>query len=104
MFGERKEDCPLWRGACKESKCRWYVQVLGQNPNTGEQINKTGCAVEFLPMLLIENAQQSRQTGASVDGFKNEMVRMNGIAAVQNALLMAAGDDAPRLTEGGAEC
>jgi hypothetical protein len=103
MFGgEKKTDCPLWKGPCRENKCRWYVQVLGHSPNTGEQINKAGCAVEFLPMLLIENAQQSRQTGASVDSFKNEMVRMNGIAAVQHALMTSGTDDAPRLTEGGA--
>jgi hypothetical protein len=95
MFGTGdKNDCPLWRGPCRESKCRWYVQILGANPNTGETVNKQGCAVEFLPMLLIENAQQARQTGASVDSFRNEMVRMNGIAAVQQSL-MNRDDDPP---------
>ena len=28
-------------------------------------------------MLLIENAQQSRQTGAAVESFRNEMVKQN---------------------------
>lgn len=99
MFGEKKEDCPLWRGPCREGKCRWYVHVLGKNPQTEETINRPGCAVEFLPMLLIENAQQARQTGASIDRFNNDMVTMNGIAAVQHQLF-AATDDAPRLIDG----
>ena len=31
----------------------------------------------WLPTLLIENAQQSRQTGAAVESFRNEMVKSN---------------------------
>lgn len=73
-----KQDCPFWRGACKEHQCRLYIQVMGHNPNTGEQINKWGCSFEFLPMLLIENSQQQRQTGAAVESFRNEMVVANG--------------------------
>jgi len=33
----------------------------------------------WLPMLLIENAQQSRATGAAVESFRNEMVEANKI-------------------------
>jgi hypothetical protein len=83
MFSSDKADCPLWRAPCKQQQCRWYIQVLGTNPNTGEQLNKWGCSMELLPMLMIENAQQSRQTGAAVESFRNEMVRANGVMAVQ---------------------
>jgi hypothetical protein len=31
----------------------------------------------FLPMLLIENSGQQRQTGAAVESFRNEMVKNN---------------------------
>ena len=31
-----------------------------------------GCAVTWLPMLMIENSQQQRQTGAAVESFRNE--------------------------------
>lgn len=71
-------DCPFWRGKCKEHKCRLYIQVMGKNPNTGEDINKWGCSFEFLPMLLIENAQQQRQTGAAVETFRNQMIVAEG--------------------------
>jgi len=87
MFEAKNADCPLWRGPCREGKCRWWTHVIGTNPNTGETINKQGCAVEFLPMLLVENAQQARQAGASIDRFNNDMVKMNGVLAVQSSIL-----------------
>jgi len=31
----------------------------------------------WLPVLLVENAQQSRSTGAAVESFRNEMVNQN---------------------------
>jgi hypothetical protein len=31
----------------------------------------------WLPILMIENSQQQRQTGAAVESFRNEMVRSN---------------------------
>lgn len=87
MFG--KNDCPFWRGPCKEHQCRLYVQIVGRNPNSGEQINKFGCSFEFLPMLLIEGAQQARQTGAAVESFRNEMVSANGVTQIQQRIIEA---------------
>lgn len=52
-----------------------------------------GCAITWLPMLLIENSQQQRQTGAAVESFRNEMVKANDttsqilFAATQQTLL-----------------
>jgi len=42
----------------------------------------------WLPVLLIENAQMSRQTGAAVESFRNEMVRAN--ESSQQLLIVAA--------------
>ena len=50
---------------------------MGKNPNTGEDINRFDCVVTWLPMLLIEGAQQTRQSGAAIESFRNEMVRLN---------------------------
>jgi hypothetical protein len=63
-----------------EHGCEWYTHIVGANPQTGEQMDKFGCAVTFLPLLLIENSQQQRQTGAAVESFRNEV-------SVQQALL-----------------
>jgi hypothetical protein len=42
-----------------------------------------------MPMLMIENSQQQRQTGAAVESFRNEMVKNNEVG--QRVLLAAAG-------------
>jgi hypothetical protein len=69
--------CPLIKKKCIEHKCSWYIQVRGSNPNTGDPVDRWDCVVSWMPMLLIENSQQQRQTGAAVESFRNETVRAN---------------------------
>ena len=69
--------CPLIGEDCIELKCAWYNQVRGVNPQTGQEIDEWGCAVTWMPMLLIENSQMQRQTGAAVESFRNETVKVN---------------------------
>lgn len=75
---EVKDNCPLNNfEPCKKLECTWFIQLRGQNPNTGQEIDKWGCSITFLPMLMVENSQQQRQTGAAVESFRNEMVKSN---------------------------
>lgn len=67
--------CPLGH-TC--AACLWHTHLRGINPQTGQEIDQEGCAIAFLPVLLIENSQQQRQTGAAVESFRNEMVQGNG--------------------------
>ena len=53
------------------------MQIRGSNPNTGQEIDEWGCSIAWLPVLMVENSQQQRQTGAAVESFRNEMVRAN---------------------------
>tara|TARA_R100000781_G_scaffold2220_2_gene3639 strand:+ start:1953 stop:2198 length:246 start_codon:yes stop_codon:yes gene_type:complete len=69
--------CPLIKKKCKQYDCKFYIQVLGKNPNTGQEINQWDCAVSWLPMLLIEGSQQTRQAGSAIESFRNEMVKAN---------------------------
>lgn len=55
------------------------MKLQGTNPNTGEPTEEWGCAMAWMPILLIENAQQSRSTGAAVESFRNEMVKANDL-------------------------
>lgn len=73
-----KHNCPL-NGfePCKQLDCAWFVKLAGTDPNTGKPVDEFGCAMAWMPMLLIENAQQSRQTGAAVESFRNEMVKQS---------------------------
>jgi hypothetical protein len=81
--------CPLVKGECKQMQCCWFTQVRGTNPNTGKDVDEWGCAVAWLPVLLIDNSQQQRQTGAAVESFRNEMMKSNESA--QRLLLATAG-------------
>lgn len=75
---EPKNNCPLNSfEPCKQLDCSWFVRVRGLNPNTGEEVDEYSCAIAWLPILLIENSQQQRQTGAAVESFRNEMVKAN---------------------------
>lgn len=67
--------CPLIRKDCIENKCQWYCQVRGVNPNTGEPVDEWQCAINLLPILLIENSQRQRSTSAAVESFRNETVK-----------------------------
>ena len=80
--------CPLIKEDCIGLQCTWFTQVRGTNPNTGKEVDEWGCAITWLPVLLIENAQQSRQAGAAVESFRNEMV--NASQASQALLMMSA--------------
>ena len=75
---EAKQNCPLNNfEPCKQLECSWFMKIQGKNPNTGKDTEEWGCAMAWLPVLLIENAMQSRQTGAAVESFRNEMVETN---------------------------
>ena len=75
---EAKPNCPLNKfEPCKQLDCAWFLKIAGKNPNTGEELEDWGCSMAWLPILLIENAQQSRQTGAAVESFRNEVVKAN---------------------------
>lgn len=75
---EVKQNCPLDSfNPCRELECAWFMKISGKNPNDGKDIEEWGCAMSWLPILLVENAQQSRSTGAAVESFRNEMVVAN---------------------------
>ena len=86
---EQGNFCPLIKEDCVQIKCSWFTQVRGINPNTGKEVDEWGCAIAWMPMLMIENSQQQRQTGAAVESFRNEMVKANEVG--QKVLLAAAG-------------
>jgi len=89
---EVKDNCPL-NGfkPCKQMDCAWFIQIRVTNKNTGEEVDDWGCAIAWLPFMLIENAQMSRETGAAVESFRNEMVKANDLN--RNILLEAAKTD-----------
>ena len=74
---EQGKYCPLIKKDCIGLQCSWFTQIRGMNPNTGEPVDEWGCAITWMPMLLIENSQQQRSTGSAVESFRNEVVKGN---------------------------
>jgi hypothetical protein len=68
------KSCPLGHEC---HKCLWMTKLRGMNPQTGQEMDSEGCAIAFLPILLIENSQQQRQTAAAVESFRNQMMQGN---------------------------
>lgn len=69
--------CPLIKKSCVGLECAWFTRVQGYDTNTGNQVDDYQCAIAWMPMLMIENSGQQRQTGAAVESFRNEMVKAN---------------------------
>jgi hypothetical protein len=74
---EQGKYCPLIKKDCIGLQCSWFTQIRGMNPNTGEPVDEWGCAITWMPMLMIENSQQQRSTSAAVESFRNEVVNSN---------------------------
>lgn len=91
--------CPLIQSDCKGIECSWFTQLRGSNPNTGQPVDEWGCAVTWLPVLLVENSQQQRSTGAAVESFRNEMVRSTEVG--QQVLVEAMKQSMSRKLLGG---
>jgi hypothetical protein len=84
------QTCPLHKKDMSTvcHKCPWWTQVRGKHPQSEEIIDQWGCAIAFLPILLIENTQMERQTGAAVESARNEhaAAMRNFGAAVDGAI------------------
>lgn len=86
--GEAHLICPMHKLPMSEvcHSCPWWTQLRGVNPNTGSEVDDWQCAVGWLPMLMIEVAQQARQGGAATESFRNEFVRMAEVSRSQGRL------------------
>lgn len=67
-------------------KCALWIKIVGKDPQSMQQYDSWDCSIAWLPVLLVENAQQSRQAGAAVESLRNEMAE-----AERRRLTLAAG-------------
>lgn len=74
--------CPLGH-TCEDARdgklyrCRWYVLVRGQHPQTNELVDRWDCAIAWGPVLQVEVARQGRGQQAAIESFRNEVVKDN---------------------------
>ncbi len=90
--------CPLIGNDCIHLQCKFFCKIQGRDTNTGKDVEEWNCSIAFLPLLLIENSGQQRQTGAAVESFRNEMVKANDMN--QRILLAQTRAPSPKLVEG----
>jgi hypothetical protein len=77
MPKEIQKKCPLIGEECWGHECEWYQHIRGLDPQSGEPVDEYKCAHLWQNVLLIENSQMQRQTGAAVESFRNEMTVQN---------------------------
>lgn len=66
--------CPFIKEDCIGLKCSLFTQVRGTNPQSGTEVDEWACAIAWLPMLLINTAQEIRQGAAATESARNQMV------------------------------
>ncbi len=69
--------------------CNRWMHLVGNHPQTGEKLDESRCVDDWVPLLLLENAQMSRQTGGAIESFRNEMVKSNAQSVVMLASMAA---------------
>jgi hypothetical protein len=69
----------LMKVNCIEHECKKFVNVIGENPQTGEIVNEWDCADTWVPILMIENSKQQRGTSAAVESLRNEVANANSV-------------------------
>lgn len=84
MFSPKDDTCPLLRAPCIEGKCKWWIHIRGKHPQSNAELDMPDCSIKWLPVLLIENAQEVRQAAAAVESTRNEQVR--GVLALVQAV------------------
>ena len=68
--------CPLG-SKCETAKddtlyrCAWFTKLQGKNPQDGKEIDEWGCAIAWMPVLQIENANQVRSVHAATCDMRN---------------------------------
>lgn len=87
--------CPLIKDDCIELKCSFYTHVRGTDPQSQREVDEYACAISWLPILLINTAQQARQGAAATESMRNELVTASE-TAVKVQLALAGLKDLPK--------
>lgn len=107
---DKKIICPFIKQACIEDGglinnelcgCPFWLHVRGKDPQSGEEVDNKGCAISWIPILLIENSKEQRTTGHEISQLRNEiMPQQQALNGIMGQLLGAArsASEVPRQT------
>lgn len=80
---EVKQTCPLG-SECEAARdgyierCRWYKKVVGVDAQ-GVEHDEWDCAMAWLPILQLENANTNRGVSAAVESLRNTQAKGQAI-------------------------
>lgn len=72
--------CPLGH-VCEEVRdnkiyrCRWYKELAGTHPQTGEQVDEWDCAIGWGTVLGVEVARTNRGQTQAIESMRNETIK-----------------------------
>ena len=81
--------CPLLKEECIQFKCAFWTHVRGKHPQSAQEMDEYDCAVRWLPVMLIENAQQTRQAGAAIESLRNRVVEQQQVVNRQFGTILS---------------
>ena len=95
-----KIECPLG-SQCETAsdnvitRCAWYTEIAGQNPQTGKDISEWRCAMGWLPILMCEHTKEAKGTTIATESLRNAVADTgNTMMAIANErLLKSVGDN-----------
>ena len=79
FFGKKdnKKIGPLLKDGCIENQCMFWVHMYGRDGNSDKMIDVFDCSIRWLPNLMTETRAASDRVAASVQDFRNHMIRQN---------------------------
>lgn len=106
--------CPHWKEQCLDGYCRsmgenkdtgerpvcrWWVHVVGKDPQSDKTLDWFDCSIAWLPTLQIETAQTVRQGNAGLDKTANVIFNALDQKTQQRILINGTDRVEPKLLE-----
>jgi hypothetical protein len=58
-------------------RCRLYICIAGENPQTGEKMEDWNCAFSWQPMLMIDQSRSVKGTQCATEELRNSVATGN---------------------------
>lgn len=72
-----RKDFPEDQATGQKLSCRWWVHVVGKEPQSEKPVDHFDCTMAWMPVLQIEGAQMTRMVTAAVDKTATEVRRQH---------------------------
>ena len=59
----------------KIHRCAWYIEMEGDNPQTGERMKESRCAITWLPLVLVDQTRTLNSGVKATESMRNEIIK-----------------------------